>query len=299
MTTDTIQAVAGYVALAVPATVALSGLSKVFLEWLNQRHTIQVARAAQEHQITTHYLDRTLDPNVPLAIRHQLLRFLATPDGPKPRLTSWAAVELKRVGGVVDETNRAVEAAAKALHDATTAAQLQAAEMKLAEAVRRQRSLLEPPVTPLISAAAIRGGFVTDKNLNGLEMRGQDLSGARLTYRSLRGADFSLTILQDASLQGCDLRAASFTGADANRTTFFDADLRSADFSDASLRRVNFQGAHLEGANFATAELESCDFRATYDSTTQWPSGFDPKSSGGVDTTVPAKNAPAEEQKGA
>src|ERR1039458_4777647 len=90
METQTIQIIAGYVALAVPITVAITNLSKLALEWLNQKHLVKTARIQQTHEITTHYLNRALDPSVPLAIRHQLLRFLATPDKDGSRLNDWA-----------------------------------------------------------------------------------------------------------------------------------------------------------------------------------------------------------------
>ena len=76
METQTIQTIAGYVALAVPITVAITNLSKLALEWLNQQHLVKTARIQQAHEITTHYLNRALDPTVPLAIRHQLLEMV-------------------------------------------------------------------------------------------------------------------------------------------------------------------------------------------------------------------------------
>ncbi len=282
MTSDNVQIIAGYVALAVPITVGLTSMSKIVLEWLNQRHSVRTSHIAQEHQITTHYLDRALDPNVSLAIRHQLLRFLATPDKGGSRLNAWAVLELKRVGGVVDEVNRAVGEAEKAVQEAKTNAQLQSAERKLAEAVRRQRSLLDAPTKPEVSAAAIRAGFIDDKKLNGLVLTDEDLSGAQLLYRELRGADFSHGEVVGTNFQGSDLRAASFRACDLQRANFYQADTRGADFSESLLSTASFHGARLEGANLTGAQLDDCDLRATYDSTTRWPTDFDPKMSGAV-----------------
>ena len=115
MNAETAQVIALYVALAVPATVAIANIAKAFLEWRQQGHKVREAQIHQGHQITTHYLDKALDPTVPLAIRHQLLRFLSTPDSDGARLNSWAKSELERVGGLVEETNRAVVAAEESL----------------------------------------------------------------------------------------------------------------------------------------------------------------------------------------
>jgi hypothetical protein len=90
MQAEVIQTIAGYVAIAVPVTVALGNLARIAMEWLSQQHKIKTTAIQQTHNITTHYLDRALDPKVPLALRHQLLRFLATPDRGGSRLENWA-----------------------------------------------------------------------------------------------------------------------------------------------------------------------------------------------------------------
>lgn len=56
MSTDASQTIVGYVAAAVPATVAIANIFKVALEWLQQRHKVREAQIQQSHQITTHYL---------------------------------------------------------------------------------------------------------------------------------------------------------------------------------------------------------------------------------------------------
>ncbi|MHB8443620.1 MAG: pentapeptide repeat-containing protein [Acidithiobacillus ferrivorans] len=282
MEPDVIKTIVGYVALAVPITVAVGNLARITMEWLNQRHKIKSTVIEQTHKITTHYLDRALDPNVPLALRHQLLRFLATPDRSGSRLETWAKGELERVGSIVDETNRAVEEAEKELHAAKTAPQVAAAERKLSEAMKRQRSLMEPPVKPPITAAALRAGLVSDDDLSGLDMPNSDLKRMCLTYKKLRGANFSGSDLSDASLQGCDLRATVFTNSNLSHTVFYKADLRGADLQRVTLVRNDFREAHLEGADLRGATIEDVDFRATYDGSTQWPEGFDPDEAGGV-----------------
>lgn len=282
METEAIETIAGYIALATPVTVAFANLAKIGIEWLKQTHSIREAQTKQAHQITTHYLDRALDPNVPLAIRHQLLRFLATPDKNGSRLSEWAGSELSRIGGIVEETNRAVVAAESELQHAKNAAEVAFAERKLADAIKKQRSLLEPPLNPPITAAAIRAGFVYEKELSGLNMNGQNLSGAQFVYRNLRGADFSGADLSNACLQGCDLRAVNFSGATLKGTVLCLADIRGADFSEATIDNADFQQARLEGANMSSTTITDSDMRATYDANTIWPDGFDPEKQGAV-----------------
>jgi hypothetical protein len=68
-------------------------------------------------------------------------------------------------------------------------------------------------------------------------------------------------------------------------------------FSQAYLLDVNFQGALLQGANFQGAALFRADFSeatltganlegAFYDADTLWPEGFDPATTGAIETTV-------------
>ena len=282
METEAIKIIAGYIALATPATVALANLAKIGIEWLKQRHSIHEAQTSQAHQITTHYLDRALDPSVPLAIRHQLLRFLATPDKKGTRLSSWAESELLRIGGIVEETNKAVVEAESQLQKAKDAIEIAAAERKLTEAVKKQRRLLEPPVTPPINAASIRAGLVTENELSGLNMQGQNLYKARLVYRNLRGADFSEADLSGMTLQGSDLRCANFSGANLKDTTLFTADARGADFSGATIASSDFQQVRLEGAILRSANILNSDMRCTYNEHTVWPENFKPEEHGAV-----------------
>ena len=93
-----------------------------------------------------------------MAIRHQLLRFLATPEKDGSRLSKWAESELARIGGIVEETNRAVENAEKELHDAKSLSEITMAEHKLQDAVSRQKSLMQPPIKPSITASSLKAG---------------------------------------------------------------------------------------------------------------------------------------------
>ena len=275
METQTLQTIAGYVALAVPITVAITNLSKLTLEWLNQRHAVKIARTQQTHEITTHYLNRALDPSVPLAIRHQLLRFLATPDQDGSRLSDWAKSELERVQIIVEETNRAVSEAEKELMGAKTATEVAAAEKKLAFATSKKQSLLEPPKPPPISPAALRAGLIRDKDLSGLVMKNEDLMEMELVYRKLIGANFSGSKISKGRFQGSQLQGANFENADLEEASFPESDLRAASFRGANLKKIYAPSAD---ANLENANLK----RAIYNDETKWPTGFNPEECGAI-----------------
>lgn len=287
MDTQTIQIVAGYVALAVPITVAITNLSKLALEWLNQKHLVKTARIQQTHEITTHYLNRALDPSVPLAIRHQLLRFLATPDKDGSRLNDWAKSELQRVQSVVEETDKAVSDAEKELMTAKTGGEVVAAEKKLSLATSKKQLLFESPKPPPMTSATLRAGLIHEKELDGLVMRDSDLRGMELPYRNLSRADFSNSKLCGGNLIGSNLREASFEKADLSGVGFREADLRKANLRGAKIKDARFPKARLEGADFTDADISDSDLsRATFDDNTKWPKGFEPDKFGAVKIVI-------------
>jgi uncharacterized protein YjbI with pentapeptide repeats len=287
METQTIQIIAGYVALAVPITVAITNLSKLALEWLNQKHLVKTARIQQTHEITTHYLNRALDPSVPLAIRHQLLRFLATPDKDGSRLNDWAKSELHRVQSVVDETDKAVSEAEKELMAAKTSGEVVAAEKKLSFATSKKQSLLEPPKPPPVTPATLRAGLIREKKMTGLIMKDSDLRGMELCFRDLNGADFSGSTISGGSLQGSNLQGANFEKAVLSDCRFPDSDLRAANLREANLKNLYAPQARFEGADLTGAVLGKPDLqRATFDDNTKWPQGFDPEKHGAVKIVI-------------
>jgi uncharacterized protein YjbI with pentapeptide repeats len=280
MDLQTPQAIAAYVAIAVPVTVAITNLSKLALEWLNQTHAVRKEVVQQTHEITTQYLNRALDPAVPLAIRQQLLRFLATPDERGGRLSNWARSELNRVEVVVEEVDRAVAEAEKKLIDAQSSTEVSAAEKQLAIATTKRESLLGPPK---LTAANLRAGLIMASNLAGLIMVDQDLRGVELDFRNLKNANLSGSDLSGGSFQGSNLSGADLRRANLKNVSFHSTDLRGAKFESANLPEVRFRRARLEGVNFEGTKPAGANFdRATYDSTTKWPAGFDPVKHGAL-----------------
>jgi uncharacterized protein YjbI with pentapeptide repeats len=277
-----VRDVALYIAVAIPATVVLGTPSRMGLEWLIQTHAIRKSGVEQRHQITSDYLAKALNPEVPLAIRYQLLRFLATPDTTGARLQTWAERELERVEPIIVGADRAVATAERELREAVNAQQIANAETKLVAAFRERKSLLEPPIAPRLTAAALRAGLISDQKLLGLSMKSANLSRMHLFFRDMKGSDFSESNMEWCNLQGCDLRTSSFANANMTNANLNHTDLRACNFDGALLHEVNFLAAHLEGANLATANIKDCNFRATYDSGTKWPAGFDPEAEGAV-----------------
>jgi hypothetical protein len=87
----------------------------------------------------------------------------------------------------------------------------------------------------------------------GMYGSGVDYSGQNLSGRSFHSQDFYGAKFAGANLQGCDLRYT---------------DLRSADLTDADLRAANLGSANLIGT--------------IYNSSTQWPNGFDYVAAGAI-----------------
>ena len=293
MTEEALKTVTAYVSLAVTLIAAITSLAKVLIEGLRQwslirterakqQHEIATSRIDQAHQITSSYLDRALDPAVPLAIRHQLLRFLATPEGEGTRLQDWAEKELERVREIIDETNRAVKEAEERVLAAKSPTEVETAEKALNVALDRQRDLMKPPAPVPVSAAALRAGLVQEKSLGAIDMKQADLRKMSLFYRDLRGSSFAGADLSGANLQGCDLRHADFQDANLEGAGFYEADLRGAILKGAILRDARFPLAHLEGADLTGAILENTQLHATYDDSTKWPENFDPVRAGAV-----------------
>ena len=250
--------------------------------WVNARAKIKLQEQAQQHKIVTGYLDRALDPEVPLAIRQQLLRFLSTSAG--PQIENWAKTELRLVDAVVEGMDHAIEEAEKARKWARNPQSLREAERRLADAVRQRLSAGGMKVRPPPSVAALKAGFYahSERSVIGIDMRGKDLEGASLAYANLQGSTFADARLRGASFQGADLRAADMSGADLGNARFNDADVRAAKFCNSDLRGADFHKAYLHGADFSGAQLEHADLRGTYDDATVWPASFDPALAGAV-----------------
>ena len=130
-----------------------------------------------------------------------------------------------------------------------------------------------PETVELIRAMVVE--FVASKgSLEGILMAGGSLAGRDLSG-AVVAAPFSLAW---TDLSRANLRRASLRGTDLNG-----ADLRHADLTGADLTGADLRGAQLAGANLRHADLVPFAMhRATYDTETIWPRGFDPVAHGAV-----------------
>lgn len=124
-----------------------------------------------------------------------------------------------------------------------------------------------------------------------------------LAHTDLRQAVLADATLPYTSFGMTDLRSAFLTNAGLTNCVFSMTDLRKvvaadAQFNDARFFECKLQGAILNGASFRDARFERCDLRnadlagvdlrgACYDSSTQWPTAFDPAAQGAT-TPCPA-----------
>jgi hypothetical protein len=279
-----------------PITTAVYKAYELRLRTLAQNHALDLAREEQAHKITTDYLDRALDPDTPIARRHQLLRFLAAEGNDYgARLRTWAGSELKIVGAIVKPIEREVEAAREEMERAKNAGALKAAEARLLLAERKQADLMTSPRQAPVTAAAIRGGAfsMSEHRLIGLKMPNEDLQRAALQYTNLTGSDLQGSNLARAVLQGADLRTANLTDAILSHASLHEADLRGSILKRADLRHTDLTRARLERADLGGAQLEGSRMTAFFDENTVWPDGFDPDAAGAirVDATESSKTS--------
>jgi uncharacterized protein YjbI with pentapeptide repeats len=136
-----------------------------------------------------------------------------------------------------------------------------------------------------LAGAVLRRSDLRGANLEGANLKGADLRDARfdrgstLANTDLTGANLTTARLSDAVLSGARLRDADLTGARLRGADLREADLRGAELAGADFRAALLE-ADLRGAVFSAdarnARLNGAALRrATYDTTTVWPTGFD------------------------
>ncbi len=122
--------------------------------------------------------------------------------------------------------------------------------------------------------------------LKGVNLEGSDLSYADLRDADLSGANLTKCYLNEANLSGANLSGANLTGAYLikaylTKVNFQKAIVQEAYFTGSFLTRANFYKADLSGAFLNGAHLNGGIFKeASYDNTTRFDKGFDPKSLG-------------------
>ncbi len=116
----------------------------------------------------------------------------------------------------------------------------------------------------------------------GIDLRNRDLSGFYLATKNFSGAKFD----------GADLRGTNLSGANLSFATLTGADLRGAKLSATQLTPSEYlaPGEGLTpgsisfgGKPLADAITQGITIRgAKYDSSTEWPEGFEPSKGGAV-----------------
>lgn len=118
-------------------------------------------------------------------------------------------------------------------------------------------------------------------DLRHADLREAFLAKARLPYTSVGMTDFRNAFLTDADFTECvfemtDLREIVASSAKFDRARFCKCKLQGANLRWASFRDARFQLCDLRNADLAGVKLHG----ACYDSSTQWPTAFDPLAHG-------------------
>jgi uncharacterized protein YjbI with pentapeptide repeats len=284
--------VAALLGAIAPATAFVVSWARIALEAQKQDHDIKIAvaeqdhaiktaTAQQEHAVTTDYLSRTLSSELPLATRHQLLRFLATSSKDRDRLQVWAKAELRRIDVDFEHYTSEVKAQHEAIARAKDVSEVRLAEAKLRALTAREGSARGEPVHPAPTPEAIRAGFFREKELPDSQFANAKLDGAQLNFANLAGSVFSNADLRKAEFFHANLRLCEFVGADLKGARLGGADCRGANFTRADLQDAILEQIRLEGADLTDASIDrGRPLRAVYDRRTKWPEGFDPIAAG-------------------
>jgi hypothetical protein len=109
------------------------------------------------------------------------------------------------------------------------------------------------------------------------------LSVLRRRSRSYRNGEEFPIDLSATDLRGTYITETNLDGAHLFATNLSDAYLTHTRLRGAMLAHANLNGAFLSGADLQDANLDDASFLgARYDTSTRWPTGFDPKAQGAV-----------------
>lgn len=114
-----------------------------------------------------------------------------------------------------------------------------------------------------------------------------DLTGADLTDSDMDVVDLIRAVLVGADARGATIQRARLGSSNLSSARFNNANMSGAYLDDADLTHADLRGADLTDANLTRAVLRGTDLRQAiltnsnlthvcYDSTTQWPAGFNP-----------------------
>ena len=130
----------------------------------------------------------------------------------------------------------------------------------------------------------VDGDSLAHQNLSRANLSGADLQGMSLVFANLSGADLSGANLTHTFFNGANLSGANLSGANLTQTRFLLTNLQGVSLRHTDLRSTVPMGADLLRANrLGWAGLEPANFTgACYDTSTRWPTGFNPIKHGAV-----------------
>jgi uncharacterized protein YjbI with pentapeptide repeats len=144
-------------------------------------------------------------------------------------------------------------------------------------------------------SADLRGSHFGSAKLEKAYLWGADLRRANFDEADARECNFETANLEEGSLRKADLQGAIFTRADLRRAHLSRANLRGANLNQADLREADLSLADVQEADVTGADLRVASHTASrnrsalfdvnltgaiFDSFTQFPDGFDPKTAG-------------------
>jgi uncharacterized protein YjbI with pentapeptide repeats len=107
-------------------------------------------------------------------------------------------------------------------------------------------------------------------------LAGVHLERAQLARMNLSGAELRWSILFKANLKAANLERAVLRGADLQYADLRGAALSHADLSCDGVLSTSLEGAILRDVDLRAVKLEG----ATFDASTAFPEGFDPRAAG-------------------
>jgi uncharacterized protein YjbI with pentapeptide repeats len=200
-------------------------------------------------------------------------------------------VQFLYVSGLIDIEDPIIDLAGASLFGTNlTRTNLAGADLSGADLTRAQLTLAQLSEVNLegadLTGAYIESAELTHANLAGADLTGTNLADADLKNANLAGALLLVSNMEGADLGGANAAGANLKGANLKRAKLANANLTGANLSDtdlggafmlvANLSSVDLKGANLEHANLKGAKLVDVIF----DSSTKWPAGFDPHSTG-------------------
>jgi uncharacterized protein YjbI with pentapeptide repeats len=152
----------------------------------------------------------------------------------------------------------------------------------------------------LISDAIVGNNDFAGANLSNTRMSNLNLSSSNLDFSSLEGADIAGgelpgsivnvdadhsnlagIVVRDARWYDVSLIGANLRGAKLANSAFGGTDQASGVYNEDAYGPVDMRGADLRGADLAGAQLDGAILTgAIADSSTRWPTGFDPSAAG-------------------